>query len=234
MKLKQYIPPSVKVFLKVSMLSIKDILTLNILKYVSANGKKTTLLVRQTIEQQIVTNEYVQNKIENLLLATEKINHIIIPPGKQFSFNKIVGNPSAANGFKESRSIKNGIVVPEVGGGLCQLPWIMYHLCLQTGITILERHHHSKDIYNEQTRFAPLGSDATIVYGYKDFKILNNTTHDICFVFDVKQTVLSCSICSDASLPMNEVLFKEERSVNTVSVKTLINNEFFGEDIYLL
>ena len=163
-----------------------------------------------------------------------KINHLIIPPGKQFSFNKIVGNPSAANGFKESRSIKNGIVVPEVGGGLCQLPWIMYHLCLQTGITILERHHHSKDIYNEQTRFAPLGSDATIVYGYKDFKILNNTTHDICFVFDVKQTVLSCSICSDASLPMNEVLFKEERSVNTVSVKTLINNEFFGEDIYLL
>ena len=63
MKLKQYIPPSVKVFLKVSMLSIKDILTLNILKYVSANGKKTVLPVRQTLEQSVVTNEYVQHKI---------------------------------------------------------------------------------------------------------------------------------------------------------------------------
>lgn len=39
---------------------------------------------------------------------------------------------------------------------------------------IVERHSHSIDIYQEHERFTPLGSDATVVYGYKDLQFQNN------------------------------------------------------------
>ena len=136
--------------------------------------------------------------------------------------------------YKESRSIKDGKVVPEVGGGLCQLPWIMYHLCLQTNIKIIERHHHSKDIYDNNTRFAPLGSDATIVYGYKDFQILNNTADDICFFFSINHDLLSCSICTNQKLNKHDVVFTTKLSDNNqVLVETFINNKLCKQDIYL-
>ncbi|HUM53409.1 MAG TPA: VanW family protein [Chitinophagales bacterium] len=234
MNIKRHIPSSFKLLIKLSLLNIKNTLSGKSKKMIAVNGTKKYLPVQYTITQKIMPNEYFDNKIKNLLLATEKINNLIIPSKRIFSFNKIVGNPSIKNGFKESRSIKDGKVIPEIGGGLCQLPWIMYHLCLQTDIKIIERHHHSKDIYDNNTRFAPLGSDATIVYGYKDFQIQNNTTSDICFYFSINHDLLSCSICSNQKLNNQDVAFTTKLSDNNqISVETFINNQLYKQDIYL-
>jgi vancomycin resistance protein VanW len=237
MSIKRYIPSSLKLFIKLRWLHVKNVLNGKSSQLISVNGIKKKLPVQVTITQKIMPNEYFNNKIENLLLATAKINYLIIPSQKIFSFNTIVGNPSVKNGFKESRSIKDGKVVAEIGGGLCQLPWIMYHLCLQTGIKVIERHHHSKDIYDSNTRFAPLGSDATIVYGYKDFQVQNNTADDICFYFSIDQDELSCSICSLqpfklSTIYFNEVELKNEKS--TKRIKTIIDGEIYREDVYQL
>ena len=234
MNIKRHIPSSFKLLIKLSLLNIKNKLSGKSKKMIAENGTKKDLPVQYTITQKIMPNEYFDNKIKNLLLATEKINNLIIPPQKIFSFNKVVGNPSIKNGYKESRSIKDGKVVPEIGGGLCQLPWIMYHLCLQTNIKIIERHHHSKDIYDNNTRFAPLGSDATIVYGYKDFQIQNNTADDICFFFSINHDLLNCSICSNQKLNKQDVVFTTKLSDNNqILVETFISNKLCMQDIYL-
>ena len=112
--------------------------------------------------------------MHNLKLAIQSIESVDILPREIFSFWKIVGNPSKRNGFIGSRSIINGQVTNSIGGGLCQLSGLVYYLSLKSGLEILERHNHSMDIYTEETRFTPLGSDATVVYGYKDLKIRNN------------------------------------------------------------
>lgn len=234
MSIKKYIPSSFKLLIKLCLLNIKNTLNGKFKKIISVYGTKKDLPVQHTITQKIMQNEYFDNKIENLNIAIEKINYLVIPSQKIFSFNKVVGNPSIKNGYKESRSIKDGKVAPEVGGGLCQLPWIMYHLCLQTNIKIIERHHHSKDIYDNNTRFAPLGSDATIVYGYKDFQILNNTADDICFFFSINHDLLSCSICTNQKLNKHDVVFTTKLSDNNqVLVETFINNKLCKQDIYL-
>ncbi|MFN8284125.1 MAG: VanW family protein [Chitinophagales bacterium] len=237
MSIKRHIPSSLKLYIKLGLLNFKNKLNGKSALLISKNSNKKELPIQHTITQKIMPNEYFGNKIENLLLATKKINNLIIPSQKIFSFNKIVGNPSVKNGFKESRSIKDGKVVPEIGGGLCQLPWIMYHLCLQIGIKIIERHHHSKDIYDNNTRFAPLGSDATIVYGYKDFQILNNTDDDICFLFSIQDDILSCSICSWQAFQLSIVIFQEDElngDNNSKKVNTIIDGQIYSEDIYLL
>lgn len=233
MNFREYIPTYIKLLFRILVIHLRDIADGNLFRLVHVNGNKSNLPIQYCITQQIMPNEYLDNKIENLNIAIDKINSLIIEPGKIFSFNKIVGNPSSKNGFKESRSIKNGIVVPEIGGGLCQLPWIMYHLCLQTGIKIIERHHHSRDIYDETTRFAPLGSDATIVYGYKDFRIKNNTDANINFVFTIKNNLLNCSICSNKKITINNVFFNFDKlKENKLLVRTYINAKLFREDYY--
>ncbi|MBK6276085.1 MAG: VanW family protein [Saprospirales bacterium] len=47
-------------------------------------------------------NEYFDNKIENLNIAIEKINYLVIPSQKIFSFNKVVGNPSIKTDTKKA------------------------------------------------------------------------------------------------------------------------------------
>jgi hypothetical protein len=53
--------------------------------------------------------------------------------------------------------------------------FFVYHIGIIAGLDIIERYNHSVDIYTDDTRFAPLGTDATVVYGYKDLRIRNNT-----------------------------------------------------------
>ena len=50
---------------------------------------------------------------------------------------------------------------------------LIYYVSLMAGLEVLERHPHSRDIYDDQTRYAPLGADATVAYGFKDLRVLN-------------------------------------------------------------
>jgi vancomycin resistance protein VanW len=126
------------------------------------------------VVQALKAAEYSENKRHNLALAISAIEPVVIGPGQIFSFWQLVGPPDGDCGYREGRAIVNGQLQPVVGGGLCQLSGMIYLLALQAGLPIGERHAHSQDIYTDATRFTPLGSDATVVYGYKDLRFVNN------------------------------------------------------------
>ena len=106
----------------------------------------------------------------NLSIASKKINGLIIPPNGKFSFNKVVGERSKANGFKEAGVISQGRVIPGLGGGICQVSTTLYRAVLLSGAKINERHNHS--IY-DGIEYAERGLDAAVAWGYKDFKFTN-------------------------------------------------------------
>ena len=106
----------------------------------------------------------------NLAIASQKINGLIIPPNGKFSFNKVVGERSKANGFKEAGVISQGRVIPGLGGGICQVSTTLYRAVLLSGAKINERHNHS--IY-DGIEYAERGLDAAVAWGYKDFKFTN-------------------------------------------------------------
>ncbi len=106
----------------------------------------------------------------NLAIASKKINGLIIPPNGKFSFNKVVGERSRANGFKEAGVISQGRVIPGLGGGICQVSTTLYRAVLLSGAKINERHNHS--IY-DGIEYAERGLDAAVAWGYKDFKFTN-------------------------------------------------------------
>jgi len=107
----------------------------------------------------------------NLALAAEKIDGIVLQPGEEFSFNRVVGERSRKNGFRMAGVISNGRVVPGLGGGICQVSTTLYNSALLANLEIIERHNHS--IY-EGIPYAEIGRDAAVVWGSKDFRFRNS------------------------------------------------------------
>ena len=125
------------------------------------------------IVQEIKPTAYLEGKLANIRLSAVLLDGVIVAPGEILSFWALVGRPSVAAGFAVGRSIRGGAVEGEVGGGLCQVSGITYEAGLRAGLVILERHPHSRDLYDEDSRFTPLGLDATLVWPYKDLRLLN-------------------------------------------------------------
>ena len=162
---------------------------------------------RITITQRINISDWAENKKYNLLLAISKFRNLPIYPGKIFSFWHSVGNPSKKAGYRMGINIIKNKLDFDYGGGLCQLSGLLYHLSLAAGLTIVERHPHSVDLYTEETRYTPLGADATTAYGYKDLRLLNNLEIPICFRTKIEGNLLIGSLCAAESLKEYELKF---------------------------
>ncbi len=108
-----------------------------------------------------------------------------------------------------------GSVTSDYGGGLCQISCLLYYLSLKVGLTILERHSHSFDIYTEDQRFTPLGSDAAVAYGLKDLRIRNTFSFPIQFHFDIHSNTITVSLCAPSSVEDLDVLIERVEDLET-------------------
>ncbi len=109
------------------------------------------------------------NRSTNVRLATKAINGKIIKPGKTFSFNGTVGERTAARGYKPAIIFVGGKQESGLGGGVCQVSSTLFNAVLMSNLKIEQRYCHSAPI-----SYVPLGRDATVAYGSKDFKFSNN------------------------------------------------------------
>lgn len=174
-----------------------------------------------TVTQEVKPSETFDNKIYNLTLASEKINQYIFLPNEVFSFWNIIGNPEKE--FKKGRSIINGKLSEETGGGLCQVSGIIYYTALFSGLEVIERHNHSMDIYTDETRFTPLGTDATVVYGYKDLRVRNNFSFPLKFHLEVEGNTISASLQTAEKIQEQTLSFAIENSASNILVT--VSNE---------
>ncbi len=85
----------------------------------------------------------VPQRKENIKLSASKIDGTVINGGESFSFNKVVGERTKNNGYKESIVIENGVYTGGVGGGVCQTSTTLYNASIRAGLKIKEVHPHS-------------------------------------------------------------------------------------------
>lgn len=116
-----------------------------------------------------------ENKINNLKLASSKIDGVVINPGETFSFWKLVGKTTKRKGYIEGMQLSMGEVKTGVGGGICQLANLLYWMVLHTPLEVVERHHHSFDPFPDEGRVLPFGSGASVFYNYIDLRFKNST-----------------------------------------------------------
>ncbi|HEX4197753.1 MAG TPA: VanW family protein [Caulobacteraceae bacterium] len=106
-------------------------------------------------------------KVQNLRIACRALDGVLIPAGAVLSFWRQVGPPDAGRGYVRGRMLKQGCIMPVVGGGLCQLSNALYEAALQAGCRIVERHPHSRIVPGSA---ATLGRDATVAWNYVDLR----------------------------------------------------------------
>lgn len=106
-------------------------------------------------------------KIHNLRLAVKQLNGLEIPSDEVFSFWQQVGQASRLKGFVVGRELREGCIIPNIGGGLCQISNALYDAALQAKFEIVERHAHTQII---EGSLAEKGRDATVFWNYVDLK----------------------------------------------------------------
>jgi len=114
------------------------------------------------------------NRIHNIKLIASWLDGTLLLSGESFSLADAIGDFTPERGFKEAFVIYQGVLVPQLGGGTCQIGTTLYNAIVLSDLEILSRSNHSFyfNIY-------PLGRDATVYPGQKDLKFKNNTGHPI-------------------------------------------------------
>lgn len=114
------------------------------------------------------------NRVTNITLVCQTINGYVLSPGETFSYNGVVGQRTAAKGYKEAGAYSNGEHVTEIGGGICQVSSTIYYAALKANLQIVSRTAHMFPV-----AYLPKGLDATVSWGGPDFQFRNNTDYPI-------------------------------------------------------
>lgn len=133
----------------------------------------------------------------NLSLAAEHINSLILEPGEQFSFNEVVGERTAANGFRKAGVYAGEGNSEDYGGGICQTSSTLYYTCILANLQIDERKNHMYTVSymtTAETRAKVYGNDATVNWGWTDYKFTNSKEYPIRIDFVAKGGILTCEI----------------------------------------
>ena len=126
------------------------------------------------IREQISTfttdmGESSANRIWNVHLIGDYMDGVIIRPGETFSYNERVGPRTAERGFREGQMIFGGVLIPSIGGGVCQTATTIFNAAFEAGLPIKTRYNHSFYISHY-----PVGRDATVSWGGPDLVFRND------------------------------------------------------------
>ncbi len=182
-------------------------------KTMTEAGFKTLIASYSTLHKE---HKDDANRNVNLKIASEKIDSVILKPGQNFSFNKVVGNRTKANGFKDAGVIQSGRVIPGIGGGICQVSTTLYRAALLSGLKIVERHNHS--IY-DGIEYADRGLDSAVAWGYKDLIFRNNNKFPILVTSTYGDGFVEVKIYSEK--PLEEKITLETRNEVKVPFRTI-------------
>ena len=122
----------------------------------------------------------------------EAIDGRILKPGEEFSFNLATGNRTKEKGYQPAGAYRNGVLIEEPGGGVCQVSTTLYNAIVSSGLSATERHSHS---------FTPSyiqpGEDAMVSFdGYAgpDLKFVNSEPTTVAVRASLKDNTLKISI----------------------------------------
>jgi vancomycin resistance protein YoaR len=116
----------------------------------------------------------------NLRVAARHVDGIVLLPGDEFDFNRIVGERSEANGFRPAPVIADGEVTDGVGGGTCQIAGTLHAAVFFAGLPFLERNTHTRP-----SSYLKLGLDATVSYPKLNFRFKNDMPHPVAIGVEV-------------------------------------------------
>lgn len=186
------------------------------------------------------------NRATNISVATEFVNGTLLMPGESFSYSE--ASQKDKSKYKEGNVYINNKVEKDIGGGICQVSSTLYRAVMKANIRSTERHNHSLTV-----GYAKPGLDATVAWGYLDYKFKNpydfpiyiqGTTHNKIISFKVygdvkglggktydmtneiiKQIPPTEQIVNDPSLPKGERVVENPGQVGYIAKGYILTYE---------
>jgi len=134
----------------------------------------SALLFRDVLGEYETQHSGEARRTTNLQLACEAINGKIFLPGEIFDYNTVVGERTAAKGYRMAPAYSSGETVDTLGGGICQVSSTLYYCTLVADLEIIARSPHSY-----VSSYMPKGMDATVSWGGPEFTFKNSTNYPI-------------------------------------------------------
>lgn len=133
-----------------------------------------------------------QPRNENLALAAQLLDGVLLLPGERLSLNERLGPRTAERGFIENGYIdEDGELVSVVGGGVSQMATTLMNAAWFAGIEIIQFQPHS--LYFERY---PEGREATLAWDAIDLVIENDSPHGILIASAATEGQLEVSLWS--------------------------------------
>lgn len=128
-------------------------------------------------------------RVNNIHTLGDALDGTLVAPGKTFSFNGSIGERTADKGYQEASAIVNGKLVPQLGGGICQVGTTIFNAVFESGLPVTQRRNHSFYISHY-----PKGRDATVSWGGPDFKFKNDTDNWVLISVSYSSTSLTIAL----------------------------------------
>ena len=159
---------------------------------VARHGKSSALAAAPSIAESVTPlwteghaseRPLVAGKIQNLRVAARRLDGVEVAAGETFSFWKHVGRTSRLKGYVHGRELREGCIIANIGGGLCQLSNALYNAALDADFEIVERHAHTQVIAGS---LAERGRDATVFWNYIDLRFRSGAAFRIEVLLDAE------------------------------------------------
>lgn len=156
-----------------------------------------------------------ENRCSNIARAAASIDGRILMPGESFSFNEATGLRTKANGYLDAPVFIDGKLVPDAGGGVCQVSTTLFNAVLLAGLAVTERTCHFAPV-----AYVPIGQDATVADKYLDFRFVNTLSGPVYIQADYEPGALTVRILgSRRDEPQSAVV--QETECKTLPHKTV-------------
>lgn len=141
----------------------------------------------------------------NIKIAVNSLNNLVIKPSETFSFNNTLGKRTKNKGYKEANIIKDGKFVKGVGGGICQVSTTLYNALLLSNIEVTESHKHTLPV-----SYVKPGLDAMVSWGSADLKFTNTTSLPIFIVANADGEKINFKVFGDTNKNNYEIKTRGE------------------------
>lgn len=172
-----------------------------------------------------------ENKAINIMIASNKINGIIIHPGEVFSFWKTVGKTTKRKGYKDGRVIIGNKIQPGIGGGLCNLGNTIHRLVLHSPLDVIEFHNHSDALAPDGEKRIPFSTGTSISYNNIDYRFKNNTDQDVQILVWCENGKLYGELRSQKEFPCRYQLVEENHRFEKEGEKYYRISKIYKETI---
>lgn len=141
----------------------------------------------------------------NIALAARSITNRTLMPGEVFSFNESTGQRTIQKGYRGAPAIQGGVLIDDVGGGVCQVSSTLFYAAAASGMEIVERSPHAWPV-----SYMDKGLDATVNWPNLDFKFRNGGDTPVFIIADYGNRKLTVEFYGMLGAPGESIQLQAE------------------------